>query len=563
VPLSASSSAERGRGPVEIDRVDGQRVTYVTANLESGVALGDAVERVRRALADLDAARRLRHPLRRPVRGAAGGARDFTIAILMALALVYMLMAAQFERFLDPLIVMLSVPMALIGVVPALLLTGTTLNIQSVMGLVMLIGIVVNNAIVLVDAINLLRREHGWARRGGRRGRPAAPAADPDDHRHHRARACCRSPSASGTGAEIQAPLARVVIGGLLASTLVTLVLIPVAPTLKTTEASAKPRMNFGKRYQTSIRLGRGAVGSRSTRATQYRATKNATSPIRMFWIILITAATRSASSPSSAPAATTAPVESIVPPEPRAGHRRLQPASFAIAGMKHHHQHGEDHRHADGEGQLLLLRPAGGAVAIAADTPHTEVAAATMMTRVFDGIFSHRVPKNHMKTITVGVTTQATIRPGAPRRRISENRISAPSSTSPVLMNISDLAPASSHSGRADGVRDDQTERERPERVLETDGLDRLLPGCDEGEDRQKEDHEVADDEGPPVLAHDPDAGRQQQRRDRARAGERRRHVGAEGGERVGDPVPRWGTSWMRPVIAPARMTTENQIAQ
>ena len=77
----------------------------------------------------------------------------------MALVLVYMLMAAQFERFLDPLIVMLSVPMALIGVVPTLLLTGTTLNIQSVMGLVMLIGIVVNNAIVLVDAINLLRRE--------------------------------------------------------------------------------------------------------------------------------------------------------------------------------------------------------------------------------------------------------------------------------------------------------------------------------------------------------------------------------------------------------------------
>jgi hypothetical protein len=77
----------------------------------------------------------------------------------MALALIHMLMAGQFERFLDPLIVMLSVPMALVSVVPALLLTGTTLNIQSVMGLVMLIGIVVNNAIVLVDAINLLRRE--------------------------------------------------------------------------------------------------------------------------------------------------------------------------------------------------------------------------------------------------------------------------------------------------------------------------------------------------------------------------------------------------------------------
>ncbi|MGZ5444700.1 MAG: efflux RND transporter permease subunit [Thermoanaerobaculia bacterium] len=71
-----------------------------------------------------------------------------------------MLMAAQFERFVDPLVVMLAVPVALIGVVPTLLLTGTTLNIQSIMALVMLIGIVVNNAIVLVDAVNLLRREH-------------------------------------------------------------------------------------------------------------------------------------------------------------------------------------------------------------------------------------------------------------------------------------------------------------------------------------------------------------------------------------------------------------------
>ncbi len=77
----------------------------------------------------------------------------------MAMILIYMVMAAQFERFLDPLIVMVTVPLAIIGVVPTLLLTGTSLNIQSLMGIVMLIGIVVNNAIVLVDYINLMRRE--------------------------------------------------------------------------------------------------------------------------------------------------------------------------------------------------------------------------------------------------------------------------------------------------------------------------------------------------------------------------------------------------------------------
>jgi len=146
----------------------------------------------------------------------------------MALVLVYMLMAAQFERFLDPLIVMLSVPVALVGVVPALLLTGTTLNIQSLMGLMMLVGIVVNNAIVLVDAINLLRREYhkdvfdAVIEAGRLRLRPILMTTGTT------VLGLLPLAIGLGAGAEIQAPLARVVIGGLLASTLVTLVLIPV-----------------------------------------------------------------------------------------------------------------------------------------------------------------------------------------------------------------------------------------------------------------------------------------------------------------------------------------------
>jgi HAE1 family hydrophobic/amphiphilic exporter-1 len=143
--------------------------------------------------------------------------------------LIYMVMAAQFERFLDPLIVMVSVPLAIIGVVPTLLLTGTTLNIQSLMGIVMLIGIVVNNAIVLVDYINLMRREQHLSIRdavlqsGRRRLRPILMTT-------------CTTvlgmlPLSFGTGAggEIQAALARAVIGGLTVSTLITLVLIPAA----------------------------------------------------------------------------------------------------------------------------------------------------------------------------------------------------------------------------------------------------------------------------------------------------------------------------------------------
>jgi HAE1 family hydrophobic/amphiphilic exporter-1 len=245
VALSSLVERQRGRAPVEIDRVDGQRVTYVTANLESGVALGDAVEDVQAALVDLELPSGFSILYGGQYEEQLAARQDFTIAIAMALVLVYMLMAAQFERFIDPLIVMLAVPMALIGVVPTLLLTGTTLNIQSVMGLVMLIGIVVNNAIVLVDAINLLRRERHMG---------AADAVI--EAARLRLRPILMTTATTvlglvplaiglGVGGEIQASLARVVIGGLLASTLVTLLLIPVT---YTTVAAAVARSKANRR---------------------------------------------------------------------------------------------------------------------------------------------------------------------------------------------------------------------------------------------------------------------------------------------------------------------------
>jgi HAE1 family hydrophobic/amphiphilic exporter-1 len=149
------------------------------------------------------------------------------LTIILALVLIYMVMAGQFERFLDPLIVMFSVPVAIVGVVPTLLVTGTSLNMQSIMGVVMLVGIVVNNAIVLVDYINLLRREQGMdvmsavVEAGRLRLRPILMTT--------LTTILGLLPLALGfgAGAEIQASLARVVIGGLTASTLVTLVLIP------------------------------------------------------------------------------------------------------------------------------------------------------------------------------------------------------------------------------------------------------------------------------------------------------------------------------------------------
>lgn len=228
IPVSSVIVKESGRGPEDINRINGQRVTNITANLESGVALGEAVETIQAELSDF--------PLPEGFSIVYGGeyeeqqkaAADFSMSIIMALILIYMVMAGQFERFLDPLIVMFSVPLAMIGVIPALLITGTTINIQSLMGMIMLVGIVVNNAIVLVDYINLMRREKGLPvfdaviEAGRLRLRPILMTTLTT------VLGLLPLSFGLGAGAEIQASLARVVIGGLTASTLVTLVFIPV-----------------------------------------------------------------------------------------------------------------------------------------------------------------------------------------------------------------------------------------------------------------------------------------------------------------------------------------------
>ena len=140
---------------------------------------------------------------------------------------VYMVMASLYESLRDPFIVMFSVPLAVIGVILMLLLTNTTFNVQSYIGCIMLGGIVVNNAILLVDHINLLRRRDGMPLReaieeaGRRRLRPILMTA--------MTTMLALTPLAIGVGegGEAQAPMARAVIGGLLSSTLITLVVVP------------------------------------------------------------------------------------------------------------------------------------------------------------------------------------------------------------------------------------------------------------------------------------------------------------------------------------------------
>jgi HAE1 family hydrophobic/amphiphilic exporter-1 len=251
IRVSALVRREEGRGPTEVNHIDGQRVIYVTANLESGVALGTAVDRIHAELGDLQLPPAFSIVFGGAYREQQEARRDFIIAVIMALALVYMVMAGQFERFLDPLVVMFSVPVALVGVVPALLLTGTTVNVQSVMGMVMLIGIVVNNAIVLVDYVNLKRREDRLD-----------PAEAVIAAARTRLRPILMTTSTTalgllplslgwGAGAGLQAALARVVVGGLLASTAVTLFLIP-ALYVSATAWAEQAREAIGRRFARS-----------------------------------------------------------------------------------------------------------------------------------------------------------------------------------------------------------------------------------------------------------------------------------------------------------------------
>jgi HAE1 family hydrophobic/amphiphilic exporter-1 len=153
--------------------------------------------------------------------------REFIISLVLALVLVYMVLACQYESFLNPLVVMCAVPFAAIGVLVTLFITETTLNVQSYIGCIMLGGIVVNNAILLVDQAGRLTSDgmdtdRALVESGRRRLRPILMTT--------LTTILGLLPLALGIGegSEAQAPLARAVIGGLTGSTMITLVLIPV-----------------------------------------------------------------------------------------------------------------------------------------------------------------------------------------------------------------------------------------------------------------------------------------------------------------------------------------------
>ncbi len=230
VPLSAVARVSISQGPAEIRRVAQERVAIVTANLSYG-DLGAAATEAGAILS--------RIPMPDGITAVVSGQSEemlasfdsMKFALALAVFLVYLVMASQFESLIHPFVILFTIPLALVGAVLALFLTGTTINIVALIGVIMLAGIVVNNAIVLVDLINQLRaqgseRFDAIMEAGSARLRPILMTS--------LTTALGLLPMALGfgEGSEVRTPMAITVIGGLIVSTLLTLIVIPVVYSL-------------------------------------------------------------------------------------------------------------------------------------------------------------------------------------------------------------------------------------------------------------------------------------------------------------------------------------------
>ncbi len=226
VTLRSVADIVVGIGPEEIRRVDQERLVQITTNLNYG-DLGAAAADITQIIKDIHIPADFSFRISGQNREMAVSFRSLQLALLLAIFLVYLVMASQFESLLHPLVIIFSIPLAIIGAVFALLITGSKISIVVFIGAILLAGIVVNNAIVLIDRINQMRSEglpkmDAIMEAGRSRLRPILMTM--------LTTALGLLPLAIGVGegAEIRAPMAITVIGGLMVSTLLTLIVIPV-----------------------------------------------------------------------------------------------------------------------------------------------------------------------------------------------------------------------------------------------------------------------------------------------------------------------------------------------
>ncbi|MCC2640844.1 MAG: acrB [Nitrospira sp.] len=225
VLLKNLATLKLNAGPVKIERKYFQRVVHITAN-PVGRDLGSIAQDLESAFAKLQLPPGFSIRLAGQIQQQRETFEGLIFASILALVLVYMVMAAQFKSLIDPFIIMFSVPMGIPGVIVILYLTNTTISTSSMMGIIMMLGIVVSNGVLLVDYTNVLRR----------RGLNLSTAVVTASRTRLRpilmtslATVVGLMPMALGlgTGSETNAPLARAVVGGLTVSTILTLFLIP------------------------------------------------------------------------------------------------------------------------------------------------------------------------------------------------------------------------------------------------------------------------------------------------------------------------------------------------
>ena len=226
IPLKEIAEVTVGSGPKGIDRENQQRIVNVSGNI-SDRFLGKVIQDAQKKLEKLVLPEDYHYEFIGENKEMQESFLQLALALVLSIILVYMIIAAQFESLLMPLAVMFSVPFSLIGVILALLLADKSLNVLSYIGIIMLVGIVVNNSIVLIDYINQLRQK-GMERKeaiilgGETRLRPILMTMFTT--------VLALVPMAIGTGegAELRAPMAITIIGGLTSSTFLSLIIVPI-----------------------------------------------------------------------------------------------------------------------------------------------------------------------------------------------------------------------------------------------------------------------------------------------------------------------------------------------
>lgn len=224
--LSEIADISYGVAPKEIFRRNQNRIGKVTAQLESGIALDHVSNQIRQSTASINLPPDYRIMVTGEEEKRQESLTNLTFALLLSIVLVYMVLASQFESLIHPFTILLTIPLAVVGTILIFFILGKTFNIMAIIGLIMLVGIAVNDSIILVDRINQLMRE-GMSRRdailqaGQQRIRPILMTS--------LTTILALLPLTIGFGesASLRSPMALAVVGGLVTSTLLTLIVIP------------------------------------------------------------------------------------------------------------------------------------------------------------------------------------------------------------------------------------------------------------------------------------------------------------------------------------------------